>query len=212
MSPLAAIHIGSLVTLSTQALVNKWRLKLPFRPQGMYEVLAYDAVLDIHDAQGYEATYRKRQKVRFLQDNIIAYPDVAWGEGNIFADYQCSPGIPVDRYRDGNRWRVLISLRESKSRGQLEDFHIERQIENGFTRATEYFQAKIDHPTRRLSLSIIFPKKRPSLRVILIEQNANRTTELGPKHFQTLPTGRQQVTWETTCPRQFEMYTLRWKW
>ena len=100
---------------------------------GMYEVLSYEARLELLDPTGRHAVYRKRQRVRFLQDHIIAYQDQAWGDGNPFAAYRCAPGKAVDRYREGHRWRVLISLRQTKNKGDVEEFFIEREIRDGFT-------------------------------------------------------------------------------
>ncbi|MCB9436472.1 MAG: hypothetical protein H6673_05685 [Anaerolineales bacterium] len=182
------------------------------RSRSLYEVLSCEVTLGLVDVKGREAIYRKVQKVRFLQDHVIAYEDQAWGDGKLFADYKCSPGIPVDRYQDGNRWRVLISLRESKSRGDVEEFHIRRKIEEGFTKPVEYLHTRIDHPTHLLVIRVVFPAQRLPRRIILIEQNASRTTELGIAHIQTLPDKRQMVEWETKRPRRFEMYTLRWEW
>lgn len=41
--------------------------------EGMYEVLEHYVVLELKDTQGKRALVRKRQKVRYLQNNIIAY-------------------------------------------------------------------------------------------------------------------------------------------
>ena len=68
------------------------------RPQGIYEILDYDVTLDIQDALGQVAILRRRQKVRFLQDHVIAYEDEAWGDGNPLATYHCSPGFPVESF------------------------------------------------------------------------------------------------------------------
>jgi len=46
---------------------------------GMYEVLEYESTLELKDRAGKRATFKKREKVRYLQDNIIAYQDQAWG-------------------------------------------------------------------------------------------------------------------------------------
>jgi hypothetical protein len=184
---------------------------LPF-PQGMYEVLAYEATLELKDSQGQFAEYRKHQKVRFLQDNIIAYQDQAWGQGDIFFQYSCSPGKPVDRYLEGDRYRVLISLRETKNKGDVETFHIERTVRNGFTQPVEYFQTKIDHTTRQLQVGVIFPAKRLPKRVVLVEHRRNITRPLSPTHQELLPDGRMQVSWQTSRPRLHEMYSLKWEW
>ena len=180
--------------------------------EGMYEVLDYRSELELKDKDGRNAVLKKHQKVRFLQDNIIAYEDKAWGDGEIFEDYKCSPGVMVDRYQDGHRFRILISLRETKQRGDVEAFDIERTIKNGFTKDTEYFQTDVDHTTRHVSVSIVFPKHRIPSQVLLIERNSTRTQHLGPEHMKMLPGGRYQVSWSTDKPRLFEAYILRWEW
>jgi hypothetical protein len=188
--------------------------RLPLRRPitGIYQVLNQDIELELCDAAGEKAVYRKRQTVRFLQDHIVAFEDKAWGDGNIFADYRCSPGFAVDRYRDGHRYRVLISLRTQKRRGDVEEFLIERTIRGGFKRSTEDLQMEIDHQTEALSLAVTFPVARPPKRVWLIEQNTERQTELGPAHFQQLPDGRQRVRYALKRPKRYEAYLLRWQW
>ena len=182
--------------------------KLP----GLYEVLDYRAELELKDRSGHTAIYRKHQRVRFLQDNIIAYQDTAWGDGEIFAKYRCSPGVEVDRYREGNRFHILISLRETKNRDDQAQLEIERTIRDGFVSDTEDFQIDIDHRTRRLSAALIFPQNRLPKRVWVLSQNSNRTMELGPGQRQMLPDQRQRYVWESASPDLFESYILRWKW
>ncbi len=179
---------------------------------GMYEVLEYDAALELLDKKGRQAVYKKYQKVRFLQNNIIAYQDQAWGDGDIFAEYKCSPGVAVDRYREGHRWRILISLRETKQRGDIEEFHIERRMRNSFMTHTEEWQTEVAHVTQHLTVKLIFPAERPPKQVWLAEQNTGQTIELGPQHMQQLADGRYQVAWRTAQPKLFEAYILRWKW
>lgn len=180
--------------------------------QGLYEVLEYESQLELKTKTGRSALATKRQRVRFLQDNIIAYQDQVWGDGDIFADYRCSPGKAVDRYREGHRHHVLISLRETKQRGDTAEFHIERQIRNGFTHSTEQWQTEVNHHTYRLSVSVIFPKARQPKQATLIEQNSTNTFPLGPEHRHTLPDGREKVTWTTDAPRLYEAYIIRWEW
>ena len=180
--------------------------------EGMYEILDYDSVLELQDPRGKVAVFKKRQKVRFLQDNVIAYQDYAWGDGNILADYKCSPGVPVDQYQDGFRYNILISLRETKNRGDVADFNIERTVTGGFTKPNEWRQVIVEHRTKRLRIAVIFPKKRVCQRATLTERNINRTTVLGEDYFSFLPDGRQMLSWETTKPRLFELYTIKWRW
>lgn len=196
------------------ALVKSAMRSVPWldRHPGIYEVLEYEARLELKDIRGARVDYYKRQKVRFLQDHVITYQDMAWGDGDIFADYKCSPGVPVDRYREGHRHRVLISLRQTKNRGDTEEFHIHRVIRNGFTNSVEDFQTEIDHRTCRLDISVIFPRERPAKQATLIEQNASRTLALDADHIRILPDGRQRVSWRTRNPRRYEAYIVRWEW
>jgi hypothetical protein len=82
--------------------------------RGLYEVLEYESTLELKDREGKKATFKKREKVRYLQDNVIAYQDQAWGDGEILLNYRCAPGIPVDQYRSGYKTYILISRRELK--------------------------------------------------------------------------------------------------
>lgn len=188
------------------------RLPLVKSLPGMYEVLDFEAQLELKDSKGRTAVYSKTQKVRFTQDNIIAYQDTAWGDGDIFADYKCSPGVEVDRYREGNRHNILISLRETKQRDDKETLQIERTIKDGFTTESESFQVDIDHRTRALTMSVIFPKSRRPHKVTLIEQNSGKTVMLDDEHLHDMPDERTRVEWKATNPKLFESYIMRWQW
>lgn len=180
--------------------------------QGMYEILDYDSTLEILDAKGETAIFRKRQKAKFLQDNILAFQDYAWGEGDIFKHYTCSPGTVVDCYQEGDRWNILISLRATKGRGDTEDFYIQRTVKHGFTKAEEWRQVEIRHRTRRLRLAVIFPKSRHCRKADLLQRSRNRLTPLGQEYRHELPDGRQVLAWQTQDIDPLEIYTLRWQW
>jgi hypothetical protein len=156
--------------------------------------------------------FHKHQRVKFLQDQILAFEDYVWGDGELFARYRVSPGVAADRYQESDRWTVLISLREAKQRGDVQDFHIERVVKNGFTQAEEWQQAEIRHHTRSLRLAIIFPQARPCRRASIRLRRRNQAITLGQEHFQQLPDGRQLLSWTTSNVRPLEVFTLRWQW
>lgn len=182
------------------------------QPAGPYEILDYDATLELLDDKGKRAVFRKRQRVKFRQNNIIAFEDFAWGDGNVLARYKCTPGVVVDKYRQGDRFNILISLRDTKSAGDIEQFHIERRVKNSYMRPEEWLQTEIRRRTRRLRMAVIFPKGRQGYEAVLARRSTNQTTELGPDHFDTLPDSRRMVSWETTHIRGYEVYTLKWRW
>jgi hypothetical protein len=179
---------------------------------GMYEVLDYATTLDIHDPMGKSASFTKFEWVRFLQDNVIAYQDQAWGDGKILLNYQCAPGIPVDRYRNGHKTYVVISLREVKNKGDRGDFYVSWDIQNGFLSNYCFWGTDIDHATDKVSLRVILPKERPPIRVIVSETNSGKSSELPKRAINELPDGKWQITWEKNYPRLYEHYILRWKW
>jgi hypothetical protein len=180
--------------------------------QGLYEVLEYESTLEMLDRKGEKAIFKKRQKVRYLQDNIIAYMDQAWGDGKFLVDYRCSPGAAVDQYRFGHKTYILISLREVKHRGDTDEFIIERKIKNGFLRQQEQWETDINHPTRQVVLRLIFPKGRPPMQVEMVENIRQKTTLVNDSNQRQLPDGRWQATWKTDNPRLNERYVLKWEW
>jgi len=180
--------------------------------EGVYEVLEYESTLDLEDRGGKRATFSKRERVRYLQDNVIAYQDQAWGDGEILVNYRCTPGTPVDRYRSGHKTYILISRREVKNRGDIDEFSIRWKMREGFPRGTEQWETHVMHRTKRLKVSVIFPKSRPPRRTTLLESNRQRSRRLEKKEQTLLPNGRWLVTWETRKPRLYEIYILQWEW
>ena len=55
--------------------------------EGVYEVLDFETTLELNDAKGSRATLKKRDKVLYLQNHILAYQDQAWGDGEILGNY-----------------------------------------------------------------------------------------------------------------------------
>jgi len=180
--------------------------------EGMYEVLEYESTLELHDKTGKRATSKKRKRVRYLQNEIIAYQDYGWGDGEQFLDYQAKPGIAVDRYKAGYKTYILLSLRDVKNRGDVDEFHIQWKIKNGFLKTDGFWETDVSSRTRNMKVRVIFPEGRPPRNVRLVEGNIRRTTNLGSDAIKQLPDGRWQVTWEKRKPRLYEHYVIRWDW
>lgn len=180
--------------------------------EGMYEVLEHESTLELLDRQGKRARFEKRQKVRYLQNNIIAYQDQGWSDGQGLLDYQCSPGVVVDQYRPGQKTYILVSLRESKQRGDQDEFHIRWNLKDAFRRSQEQWDTEVSHRTQQLLVRLIFPKTRPPVRLWLGEYLRRRTRLLDDSLLQRLPDGRWQVEWQMASPRLHERYLLKWEW
>jgi len=180
--------------------------------RGMYEVIEYESILELLDPGGRQAIFHKRQRVRYLQDNIIAYQDQAWGDGRILLDYRCTPGFPVDRYELGHKTIILISLREAKQRGDVDEFNIQWGIKDGFRSSQESWETEINHRTRHFRLRVIFPPDRPQLRRVCIEASNQVTNSISGELFRKLPDGRSQVVFDLKRPSLNERYILKWEW
>jgi hypothetical protein len=180
--------------------------------EGIYEVLEHDARLELEDRRGMRAQVHKRQKVRYLQNDTVAFQDQAWGDGEILIDYKCIPGREVDRWRPGQKTYILISLRDSKRRDDIDEHKISWRMRNGFLRKRELWETEVSHKTRRLSVAVTFPKTRPPQRVWLVEVLQRRRQVLDGSAQTLLPDGRWLVYWETYKPRLNERYQLHWEW
>lgn len=178
----------------------------------LYEVLEHESTLELLDTRGVMAHFKKRQKVRYLQDNIIAYQDQAWGDGQILLNYRCSPGRAVDFYRPGRKTFILIALHEQRSCGDIDEFNMEWDMRDGFLRENELWQTDINHPTRHLQIQIIFPKTRPPQRATLIEDTRRKAMTLDDRYQYRLADGRWKILWETDRVRTNESYTVQWEW
>jgi len=180
--------------------------------EGTYDVLAYATALEIQDDDGKSATVTKWIKVRYSQNNMIAFQDQAWGDGEILLDYECTPGKPVDRYRYGHKTKILISLREVKNKGDADLFTIRWNWKNGLLADTGFWGTQIDHRSKNVTVKIIFPASRPPRKAWLIMHNQKRSKQL-KNHLQwNSPDGRCTLIWNEKKPRLYETYTIKWKW
>ena len=178
----------------------------------MYEVLNYETTLEILDENGKEAILTKIEEVKFLQNNIIAFQDQAWGSGKILLDYKCTPGIPVDFYQFAHKTFILISLRNVMQKGDITKFEICWKINDGFRNPYGFWSTDINHFTKKLKVNVIFPKGRPPLKLMTVESNRQLTKELHKEVITQLPDKRWQVTWEKPNPGLYEHYILKWEW
>jgi len=182
------------------------------RRHGIYEVISHDSTVELLDPKGEEVVVTRLEEVRFLRDGTIAFYDTCWGDGELFAEYECSPGVPVDFFPDGFMHRVLISLRETKNHGEVLSFRIRRKILGGFRQAEEWWETVIFHPTRKLRVRIVFPRERLCQQATVTQRGKERTWSLDTRNFRFLADGRQELFWEVDRPPVHESYLIRWRW
>src|SRR3990172_225425 len=180
--------------------------------EGMYEVLEYESDLEILDVRGKNAIFRKRMVVRYLQDNIIAFPDFGWADGKGPLEYKVTPGIPVDRYKSGHRTHVVISLRENKYKGDVDEFNVEWKIKDGFLRKDAFWQTDISHKFGQIAVNLILPKERRPYHVFVEEANRKGKYTVSKENIKKMPDGKWHISWSLASPHLYEQYILRWVW
>lgn len=183
-----------------------------FSNEGIYEVGVHEASLDILDRDGKRAIVNTRQNVRYLQDNVIAFQAQGWGDGKIFVNFKCSPGVVADKYSIGRKQIALISLREVKEKGETDEFNLQWEHIDGFKKKVEYWGSEISHRTKKLKLRVNFPKSRPPTKVFILENTRNKTNLIAQEAIRKLPDGRHSIVWEVENPRMYEQYVLKWEW
>ena len=178
----------------------------------MYEALRYESTLELLDNSGDDARFEKHAHVRYLQNDVIAYQDQIWSDGDAPLDYHCSPGVVVDQYRPAQTTTVLISLRERKQRGDEDDYHIQWRIHNGFRRSHELWQTTIYYRIHVAYIRVVFPPERPPLETWGVEEGSQRRNQPTELKQQQLPDGRWLVLWEIQTPKLHGRYNLHWHW
>ena len=191
-------------------VISRMRDRIGYR--GMFEVLDFDASLELLDPRGEQAVLIRHQKIKVLQDNVVAVLDHVWGDGELLAEYDCQPGIPVDFYGDGSIHNVLISLREPRGRGDIIDLWIRRVVRGGFCRPQEWLETEVNYWMQSMRQRIIFPSKRHCRGATISRRWGNRTLPLGKNHFTFMSDGRQQLEWRTSHPKLHDRYTIKWDW
>lgn len=208
-SLLLAAQWPELLMHLVHALWTRWQR---MQEISMYEALQYESTLELLDVNGEDAIFAKHVHVRYLQNDVIAYQDQIWSDGEAPLDYQCSPGVVVDQYRPAQTTILLISLRERKQRGEEDDYHMQWRIRAGFRRNHELWQTTVHYPIHFACIRVIFPAARPPLEVWGIEEGSRHKHRHRDLTQQLLPDGRWLTQWEVHAPILQERYDLHWRW
>ena len=175
----------------------------------LYEIKDYQAGLEVLDAKGKRAIYTKRERLRFLRNDVTSLYDYGWGTGEAFASHRVHPGRIVERQKIGSRHRSLVVLPQPKHAGDEMTLSVRRLWKNTLTGHNGWLEMEVYHPTRRARLSVTLPRSRPVRSARLVE--TRRRSSL-PLQATTISDGRQRLQWSTTALQVGDRYTLEWDW
>lgn len=174
-----------------------------------YEVLEYDAHVELLDTDGREARYTRTERVRFLKDTTTVY-DYGWGNGIAFAEHDTSRGRFAEKKLVGSRLRAAVELPELQHRGDEFILSFDRTVRNGFMSPSEcWLEAELYHPTKRLSLRVVLPPSRRLREARLVTLEDPDGTALQPVE---MADGRQSIWYEVSNPRVGQRFTILWDW
>ena len=187
------------------------RLKRMVIPEGPvvspYEVLDYRATLTLEDPNGLRATFRRSQRVRFLQAGVSALLDHFWGDGVPLVYYEHDAGPLVDWFAAGGVSNLVVGLKKPMARGETMSFGVTRTAMVAFTRAEEWLETRVDHPISKMSCEVIYPAERPCRRAVLRFPGGEVVLPVA-----SIGQGRTRVRFAVPDPGVDTPYEVRWVW
>lgn len=174
-----------------------------------YEVIEYEARVELLDTDGRNAHYARTERVRFLRDTSTVY-DYGWGNGIAFAEHETSRGKFTEKKLVGSRLRATVKLPKLQHKGDEFVLTFERTLQNGFMSPSEWWlEAELYHPTRRVSLRVVLPSERRLREARLVTLEDPEGTALQPTD---MADGRQCISYEVRSPRVGQRFTVTWDW
>lgn len=207
------VEANEVVSARVYALIlMSKRLKRMLLPEGLvcspYEILDYRVTLVLHDTAGMRATFERVQEVRFLQAGVAGVLDHAWGTGVVITSYHNDAGTLEDSFADQGRRHMVIALKRPMAAGETLRFNVARTTMACFAQEQQqWMETTIDHPIRRMSVGVLFPRERPvrSARLHLGDDQE-------PLRISRLADGRTVVRLRSRKPHAHQPYLIRWVW
>lgn len=193
---------------TAQKYIDSLVQRLAKRPDD-FEILDMKMALDVVDRRGRKAIYTKRERIRFLRDNIISIYDYGWGTGNTYASHRVKPGHVAERRQVGSRYRSLIILPEPQNRGDEMTFMVRRLWKGSLKGRPNWLEAEVHHKMKHLALSVTLPRGRRIQSSRLFDRKG--PVKPDPKVNVTAQ-GRQRVQARIAKPIVGNCYTLEWDW
>lgn len=175
-----------------------------------YENLDLYIALELCDVEGKRAIVRRTQRVRFLTEETGVVRDVVWGEGDALAGYHVSGAEQLSVRREGSKKVVLLGLPTNPGKGEEMTFKTERIVKGGFKHDEAYLEASVERPTRRLALSVVFPRNRPP-KAARIEASPPAVSTRALR-VRLDSRGRAHIAWSHSRPKHLVTYRIRWSW
>jgi hypothetical protein len=205
--------VGTLVD-STATVVEQLRAALGVAsrrtPPCSYETEWLRLVLDIRDTTGARAILRRSQRVRFLVRGATVVRELVWGNGKQLENYRARGMRRLGLTVEGSKSAVLLAPISPPEVGDALTVTSRRTIRGAFRDRQGYCEAFLERPTRSLTLTILFPTRRPPRVARLVLAPTERVLRTVPVHVGAQ--GRPVLRCRIPNPRVACTYSLRWRW
>lgn len=133
-----------------------------------YETIKFSGRVEIMDPDRRAARFVRRQRVRFLEDNVAVFMDRVWGEGVLFAGY-AAPGLKLlEPIRTPKGYVVPLQLPRLFHKGEIFEIITERRIVGAFYDPLAYWDTTMSAPTNLVSIEVTVPPGTPIRRPDII--------------------------------------------
>lgn len=122
-----------------------------------YETIKYSGRLEILDAETRSARFIRRQRIRFLEDNVSVFMDRAWGDGVLFAGYAARGLRILEPIPTGKGYVIPLALPRRFAKGDVFDITTERRIVGAFYHPLAYWDTAMSAPTELVAIDIVVP-------------------------------------------------------
>ena len=150
----AAIASAALLVGLVSLFVFALRQRSLYR--GPYRILDETIVWQLVDPEGKQVFVSKRQLVRFNY-LVIAHIELASGDGDIFADFDCNFGEVIQRFPRGGEEGLLIALRPERTRDEEIEITSRREIRDGFEGADQWITNRFAATSKKSEFIVEFP-------------------------------------------------------
>jgi hypothetical protein len=199
----AALFLGAVVLLA-------FALRTKALYEGPFVVLEETTTWDLTRDNAREAVVTKNQLVRF-NHSMIAHTEYAWGDGELFADFQCDYGRLVDRVKDGDKEYIIIALPAERVRGEEARLVSHRTVRNGFPADSEWMNWELRYKSYRSTLVMRFDLARPPKNLRYRRESDGKTLKADEKSVSD-EGGARVFRLSERAPYPGEEYQIRWDW
>jgi hypothetical protein len=168
-----------------------------------YETISFHGRLEILDKEGRVAIFRRRQRIRFLEDGVAEFIDRVWGDGVLFAGYEARSMSLVEAIPTRKGYAVLLGLPRAFARGETFDVVTERRIVGAFIDHQAYWDSAMAAPTGSLTIEVRAPAGRSLARPEIVAPARGRMD---------LRQRRRSLKFQVKQPALQIPYKLEWSW